>query len=76
MAEPVTFEVRYLVGTPDGGPAPDAGGAPDGFAEQSSAAMAMWGGNAAAASRRRNPYLGDSKRYIEYEETIVLSPRG
>jgi len=71
MAEPVTFEVRYLVGTPDGGPAPDAGGAPDGFAEQSSAAMAMWGGNAAAASRRRNPYLGDSKRYIEYEETIV-----
>jgi hypothetical protein len=69
-AEPVEYKVRYLVGTPEGAPRPDASGAPEGFAETTSAAMGMWS-NPAAASRRNNPFLERSKKYIEYDETIV-----
>ena len=69
-AEPVEYKVRYLVGTPEGAPRPDAAGAPEGFAETTSAAMGMWS-NPAAASRRNNPFLERSKKYIEYDETIV-----
>ena len=69
-AEPVEYKVRYLVGTPEGAPRPDAAGAPEGFAETTSAAMGMWS-NPAAQSRRNNPFLERSKKYIEYDETIV-----
>lgn len=69
-ADPVAFQVRYLVGTPEGAPRPDAGGAPEGFEETTSAAMSMFA-NPAAESRRRNPFLDRSKQYIEYDETIV-----
>ena len=62
-AEPVEYKVRYLVGTPEGAPRPDAAGAPEGFAETTSAAMGMWS-NPAAQSRRNNPFLERSKKYI------------
>jgi len=58
---------RYLVGTPDMSlPA----SAPDGVAAMARGAGDLWGANPAAVSRRRNPYLARSKRYIEYDEAI------
>uniref|UniRef100_A0A7S3K5C3 Uncharacterized protein n=1 Tax=Aureoumbra lagunensis TaxID=44058 RepID=A0A7S3K5C3_9STRA len=68
-AAPFTLQVRYKVGTPWGMPS-TAGGAPDGFTETAQAGMNLWGISPGAASRRRNPYLQDCVRYIEYEEEI------
>ena len=72
-AEPFTYSVRYLVGTPDTGATVSEGGAPEGFADSTSSAMSMWGSNPAAESRRRNPFLQKTKRYIEFDEEIVPS---
>lgn len=44
--------------------------APDGVAAMARGADDLWGGNPAAASRRRNPFLKRSKRYIEYDEAV------
>lgn len=72
-AEPENYEVRYAVGTADMVEMPMSGEGMD--AEAARAAMEMWGhddvGRAAAASRRRNPFLQDSKQYRTYAETIV-----
>jgi len=73
-AEPVEYAVRYLVGTPYGGSYGSSArsGQYDGFAETAAKGMEMWGEHPAAASRRRNPYLKQEKKYVEYQE--ILDP--
>ena len=67
-AEPVEYKVRYAVGTTPMVASPEIENA-----EVAEAAMSMWGAqNAGAASRRRNPYLESSKKYVEYDE--ILEP--
>lgn len=70
LDEPFTYNVRYRVGQPDQ-PGLAAGGP---VADQASAALSMWNDNScqrAAESRRRNPYLKNTQRYIEYEEMVI-----
>ena len=66
--EPVEYTVRYKVGT---GMTSDAYEVED--RDLSKKAQNMWGDtmNQGYASRRRNPFLKTSERYIEYNETIV-----
>ena len=71
LEPPVSYSVRYLVGTPDGVPAGDTGGRES--TASATAGADMWGTDPAVASRRRNPFLERAKRYIEYDEEIVPS---
>mmetsp|Transcript_16327 Transcript_16327/g.21333 ORF Transcript_16327/g.21333 Transcript_16327/m.21333 type:complete len:284 (-) Transcript_16327:99-950(-) len=65
-AEPENFLVRYRVGRPDMMPSTISENA-----ELAQEAMQMWGALPGSATRRRNPYLESSVRWIEYNETIV-----
>jgi len=67
QAEPVHYSVRYELGTSKAA----STALPDGFAETASAAWDMWAStNHAAQSRRRNPFLTEAKKAVEYEETL------
>lgn len=71
-AEPESFEVRYPVGRGDMVDTPVSSEGLDTDAARK--AMEMWSddvGMRAANSRRNNPYLQKTQRYIEYNETIV-----
>ena len=86
-SEPITYEVRYKVGTWAGGNQGTGGAvgpseepaADEAFRKgmEQKQTLDFWGGsnNAAAAStRRNNPFLGEhTAKYREYEETIVPS---
>ena len=66
--EPFTYSVRYRVGTTEDSVADDASQRLD---ASQSAGLSMWGdANLAAQSRRRNPYIDRSARYIEYDEDV------
>ena len=72
--EPITWKVRYKIGTAPGMGGGGAVGSPEPGADDAFAAgMGLWGDNPAARSRRNNPFLESSVKYKEYDETIVPS---